>query len=37
MWLMVYGFVMMLLNKIFIYKGDYFNLVENILRNNFVF
>ncbi|OOM11940.1 TetR/AcrR family transcriptional regulator [Clostridium saccharobutylicum] len=37
MWSMVHGLATMLSNKTFTYKGDYLNLVENILRNNLAF
>ena len=37
MWSMVHGLATMLSNKTFMYKGDYLQLVENILRKNLKF
>ncbi|BCZ44618.1 TetR family transcriptional regulator [Clostridium gelidum] len=37
MWSMVHGLAIMLSNKTFLYKGDYLELVEKILRNNLKF
>ena len=37
MWSMVHGLATMLSNKTFMYKGDYLELVENILRKNLKF
>ena len=37
MWTMVHGLAIMLSNKTFKYKGDYLQLVENILRKNLKF
>ena len=37
MWSMVHGLAIMLSNKTFKYKGDYLQLVENILRKNLKF
>lgn len=37
MWSMVHGLAIMLSNKTFKYKGDYLQLVENILRKNLQF
>lgn len=37
MWAMVHGLATMLSNKMFIYKGDYIELVEKILRQNITY